>query len=71
MDDKFSVNLRDYTTVPCECTDCHVHYSLRLRRDHSALASKVEDRILIRCPECCRAKRLSGDNFEIKARPEK
>ena len=57
MDAKFSVNLRDYFSVPCECPDCHAHYSLRLRRDHSALASKVEGRILIRCPECCKARR--------------
>ena len=68
MDAKFSVNLQDYFSVPCECPDCHVHYSLRLRRDHSALASKVEDRILIRCPKCCRAKKLGADNFEIKGR---
>ena len=55
MSNKFSVNVEDYFSVPCECPDCHVHYQLRLRRDHSALYRKANERISIRCPDCARA----------------
>ena len=58
MDAKFSVNLQDYFSVPCECPDCHAHYSLRLRKDHSALAQKQEGRVLIRCIECSKNKKV-------------
>ena len=57
MDAKFAVDLRNYATVPVECPDCHLHYQLRLRLDHSALSKKVNDRISVRCPDCARANR--------------
>ena len=52
MDAKFALDLRNYTRVPVECPDCHVKYELRLRRDHSILSEKVNNRILVRCPDC-------------------
>jgi len=59
MDAKFSVNLRDYTTVPCECPDCHAHYQLRLRKDHSALATKENGLIKIRCIDCAKNRKIN------------
>jgi uncharacterized C2H2 Zn-finger protein len=71
MDDKFQVDLRQYSTVTVRCPSCGAKYQLRLRYDHSALAQEENGEILINCPTCAAAKRLSRDNFEIKARLEK
>jgi len=59
MDAKFAVDLRDYVTVQVECPDCHTHYQLKLRRDHSILCPKNNIRVSIRCPECAKSKRLN------------
>jgi hypothetical protein len=64
MDPKFAVDLRNYVAVPVECPDCHVHYQLRLQFDHSALFQKQQDRILIRCPGCSKAKRAFKHDTE-------
>ena len=68
MNSKFAVDLRDYITVSVECPDCHAHYQLKLRRDHSILCQKTKGRVLVRCPECAKSKKLGSDNFEIKGR---
>jgi len=57
LNDKFVVDLRDYTVVKVECPDCHLHYNLRLRLDHSALFEKENNKIFVRCPDCAKASR--------------
>jgi RNase P subunit RPR2 len=66
MDDKFQVDLRQYSSVTVRCPSCDAKYQLRLRYDHSALAQRENGEVLINCPECARAKRIGRDNFEIK-----
>jgi DNA-directed RNA polymerase subunit RPC12/RpoP len=68
MDDRFQVDLRQYSTVAVRCPSCSAKYLLKLRQDHSALAQRENGEILIYCPECARAKRLGRDNFEIKGK---
>lgn len=68
MDDKFQVDLRQYSTVSVRCPGCNAKYLLKLRRDRSALAQRDNGQILIYCPACCKAKKLGADNFEIKGK---
>jgi RNase P subunit RPR2 len=67
MDDKFVVNLNDYSTFSVRCPGCGRKYQLRLRYDHSALAQKENGEILIHCNECAKTKRLGKENLGVKA----
>ncbi len=66
MDDKYDVNLNDYSTVEVTCPDCGQKYSRRLHRDH--VAQKRNGELMVHCPDCAKAKRVGVDNFEIKAK---
>jgi ribosomal protein S27E len=62
MDSKFAINMVEYQTVTVICPDCSAKYLLKLRREHSALSTKDNGMIKVRCPDCCKAKRGGLNN---------